>query len=65
VLDADLAVRDASPYLPLQQGFAELFSRQLPDDSFHLQVEERSQNLGRVQARAIYDVVDVHWLILA
>jgi len=38
------------PYLLLQQDFAELFARQLPDDAFHLQVKQRSQNLGRVQA---------------
>jgi hypothetical protein len=41
---------DANPDLLLQQAFAELFTRQLPDDAFHLQIKERSQNLGRVQA---------------
>jgi hypothetical protein len=50
IFDAGLFVCDANPYLLLQQDLAELFARQLPDDAFHLQVKERSQNLGRVQA---------------
>jgi hypothetical protein len=50
LLDAASMTGDANPYLLLQQAFAELFTRQLPDDAFHLQVKERSQNLGRVQA---------------
>jgi len=58
VFDAGLFACDANPYLLLQQDFAELFARQLPDDAFHLQVKERSQNLGRVQAGAFHDVVD-------
>jgi len=49
-LDAGLLARDTNPYLLLQQDFAELFARQPPDDAFHLQAKERSQNLGRVQA---------------
>jgi hypothetical protein len=50
LLDAGLFACDANPYLLLQQDFAELFARQLPDDAFNLQVKQRSQNLGRVQA---------------
>jgi hypothetical protein len=56
---------DANPYLPLQQDFAELLARQLPDNAFHLQIEERSQNFGRVQAGAFHDVIDVHWRVRA
>src|SRR5713226_2421418 len=56
---------DADPYLLLQQDFAELFARQLPDDAFHLQVKERSQNLGRVQARVFHDVVNGLWFVCA
>ena len=50
LLDAASMAGDANPYLLLQQAFAEPFTRQLPDDAFRLQVKERSQNLGRVQA---------------
>jgi hypothetical protein len=50
VLDAGLLARDTNPYVLLQQDFAERFARQLPDDAFHLQIKERSQNLERVQA---------------
>jgi hypothetical protein len=50
IFDAGQFACDANPYLLLQQDFAELFARQLPDDAFHVQVKERSQNLGRVQA---------------
>ena len=49
LLDAGLLARDTNPYVLLQQDFAEMFVRQLPDDAFHLQGKERSQNLGRVQ----------------
>jgi hypothetical protein len=54
---------DAGPYLPLQQDFAELLARQLPDDAFHLQIKERSQNFGRIQAGAFHDIINVHWLL--
>jgi hypothetical protein len=54
-----------SPYLPLQQDFAELLPRQLPDDPLHLQIEKRSENFGRVQAGAFHDVVNVHRLVHA
>jgi hypothetical protein len=64
-LDAGPAPGAANPYLALQQDFAELFAGQLPDDPFHLQVEERSQNFGRVQAGAFHDVIDVHWRVRA
>src|SRR6266581_2151024 len=51
---------DANPYLLLQQDFAELLARQLPNDAFHLQIKERSQNFRRVQAGALHDVINVH-----
>ena len=41
-LDAAPAAGDAGPYLPLQQYFAELLARQLPDHAFHLQIKKRS-----------------------
>jgi hypothetical protein len=43
ILDAGLLARDTNPYVLLQQDFAELFVRQLPDDTFHLQVKERAR----------------------
>jgi hypothetical protein len=54
-----------NPYLLLPQDFAELFARQLPDDTLHLQIEERSENFGRVQAGAFHDVINVHRLVRA
>ncbi len=54
---------DADLYLPLQQDFAELLSRQLPDDAFHLQIKERSQNFGRIQAGAFHNIINVHRLL--
>ena len=54
---------DADLYLPLQQDFAELLSRQLPDDAFHLQIKERSQNFGRIQAGAFHNIINVHQLL--
>src|SRR5260370_24793675 len=54
---------DLDLYLPLQQDFAELLSRQLPDDAFHLQIKERSQNFGRIPAGAFHDVMNVHRLL--
>ncbi len=54
---------DRDLYLPLQQDFAELLSRQLPDDAFHLQIKERSQNFGRIPAGAFHDVINVHRLL--
>jgi hypothetical protein len=63
LLDAGPALGDASVYLLLQQYFAELFSRQLPDDSLHLQIEERSQNFRRVQPGAFHNVINVHRLL--
>jgi len=50
ILDAGLQAGDTNPYVLLQQDFAALLARPLPDAAFHLQVRERSQNLGRVQA---------------
>ena len=54
---------DANAYLPLQQDFAELLARQLPDDTFHLQIKERSQNFGRIQAGAFHNIINVHRLL--
>jgi hypothetical protein len=51
--------RDAIAYLPLQQDFAELLPRHLPDDAFHLQIKERSQNFGRIQAGAFHNVINI------
>ena len=42
----------------LEQNLAELLAGELPNDAFHLQIEQRSQNLGRVQGGAFDDVVD-------
>ena len=47
-----------NPYLLLQQDFAELLARHLPDDALHLQSEKRSENFGRVQAGALHEVVN-------
>ena len=58
-LDAGAVRLRCNPYLLLQQDFAELLARQLPDDAFHLQIKERSQNFGRVQAGAFHDVINV------
>ena len=51
---------DAISYLLLQQDFAELFPRQLPDDAFHLQIRKRNQNFKRVQAGPFDGVINVH-----
>src|SRR5580704_6122513 len=58
-------IRDAgfAPYLPLKQYLTELFPGRLPDDALHLQIEKRSENLGRVQAGSLDDVVDVHGFV--
>jgi hypothetical protein len=42
----------------LQQGLAELFPGQLPDDAFHLQVKEGSQNFAGIQPSRVHQVVD-------
>src|SRR5580658_281431 len=52
-----------APYLPLKQHFAVLLSRRLPDDAFHLQIEKRSENFGRVQAGTFDKVVDVRGFV--
>ena len=46
-------------YLPLKQYLTESFAGRLPDDAFHLQIEKRSENFGRVQAGTFDDFVDV------
>jgi hypothetical protein len=51
------------PYLRLRQYLTELLPGRLPHDAFHLQIEKRSENLGRVQAGSLDDVVDVHGFV--
>jgi len=62
-LDVGTEASHAIPYLPLQQDFAELLSRQLPDDAFHLQIKKRSQNFGRIQTGAFHNIINVHRLL--
>jgi hypothetical protein len=64
-LDVGTEASDAIAYLPLQQDFAELLRRQLPDDAFHLQIKERSQNFGRIQAGAFHNIVNMYRFLRA
>src|ERR1700722_20343608 len=50
-------------YLLLKQYLTELLAGRLPDAAFHLQIEKRSYNLGRVQAGSYDDVVDVRGFV--
>jgi hypothetical protein len=62
-LDVGTAASDANLYLPLRQDLAELLSRQLPDDAFHLPIKKRSQNFGRIQAGAFHNIINMHRLL--
>jgi hypothetical protein len=47
---------ESLPLLPKDLG--ELLPRQLPDDAFHLQVQEGSQNFARIQPSGFDQVVN-------
>jgi hypothetical protein len=49
------------PYL--QQYLTKPFARQLPDDAFHLQVKERSQNFAEIQPRRFDKLVNMPWFL--
>jgi hypothetical protein len=46
------------PNARLQHYFAELFSRQLPHKSFHLQIKKRGQHIGGIEPSSLPDVIN-------
>jgi hypothetical protein len=51
------------PYPLFERHLPELFPRRLPDHPLHFLLEERSQNLRRVQAGLFRDTINMHWLV--
>lgn len=57
-LDAGPGTHDARRYLLLEQDLAEQFSWRLAHKAFHLHVQERSENLGVVQAGLFHEFMN-------
>jgi hypothetical protein len=54
---------DYNEFRGLKKDLQKLLSRQLSYDPFHLLVKKGSQNVRRVQAASLHDVIKLYWLV--